>query len=138
MIDNITEEQRLAERKVNHQNAFDKVWKHFVVEKNLKSVSINQKCVYRADYTAECKTRCAIGVLIPDELYSPGFDSGSFGLAGVLKKVKLEDNLSFSFAHSLQRCHDGTYSGDFHVEIKKNLTHLAYTYDLIIPNDNPM
>jgi hypothetical protein len=51
------------------QEIFDRVWTHFVVEGNPRSIN-DCGCAYRGHGGA----KCAVGVLIPDEEYAPSFE----------------------------------------------------------------
>jgi len=63
-------------------------------------------CLYRKDKTASCKQRCAIGVLIPDELYDPTIEYG-IGTNKVLDKFNIKvDGLSTQDFLYIQSCHD--------------------------------
>lgn len=55
---------------VTKQEHFDKVANHLLTQ-NKKALDKTGKCVYRAPDG----TKCAIGCLIPDELYSPKLES---------------------------------------------------------------
>lgn len=55
-------------------------------------------CLYRADGTAASKNRCAVGCLIPDELYNPKWDEygaysgspwGTLSVQDLLKQRKI-------------------------------------------------
>lgn len=67
------------------QEAFDKVLWHLIRMKKRSYNFDTGICCYRAPN----KSKCAIGCLIPDELYEPKFDNGQgvVGLRTVLRKV---------------------------------------------------
>jgi hypothetical protein len=53
---------------MTNQEVFDKVWNHFIVEKNPRSISkYGIVCAYRGGAGA----KCAFGLFIPDEEYLP-------------------------------------------------------------------
>lgn len=61
---------------MNNQEAFNKVYKHFITDGNPRSLSVDnfnsaiEICAYRGGNGA----KCALGCLIPDELYHPSFE----------------------------------------------------------------
>lgn len=97
-------------------------------------------CVYRADMTAECKIRCALGHLIRDEDYELQFDNG-YGTSALLKDLGVDpdDTDTYSFLTQLQQAHDAR--GDFDIYedtadmalMKNRLRKFAAMYNLTIP-----
>lgn len=55
---------------MTNQEAFDKALQGIRGQNYVRSVDEDGSCAYRSDVTAECKVRCGVGHLIPDELYS--------------------------------------------------------------------
>ena len=64
-------------RQLTRQDCFDKVWNHFVVEKNPLSFELSgvgdRLCLYRG-LNGE---KCAIGILIPDDKWNPDCENQS-------------------------------------------------------------
>ncbi len=124
------------------QEAFSKVWKHFVVQKGEPSVH-DGLCMYRYNYGSTSETRCAIGVLIPDDIYNKSWENGTIyslvndtqrwgdAMSVLLSKEKI------SFWSDLQWCHDmgsnARLRKDFTGRIKTKLISFAEKYDLEVP-----
>ena len=47
------------------QEIVDKIWKHFIIDKGVRSVDEDGDCLYRAPNGG----KCGVGCLIPDELF---------------------------------------------------------------------
>jgi len=127
---------------MTNQEAFDINWNHFVVGKGERScIADGGGCAYRG----ECGTKCGIGLLIPDDKYSPRFEGvsvsgGSFAyvfqqheLLQVLNELGFGGD-QMGFLTELQRCHDGASGRDFHKKIELSLRNLAVSFDLAIPS----
>lgn len=125
------------------QETFNIIWNYFVVEAHPRACDrYFQVCMYR---TLE-GNKCAIGCLIPDELYTRSIEG--MGIEDLfLKHTLIPKNLSefleteFSFEDRieflcyLQDLHD-TYqksSGDFTAYMKKELTEFAWARNLEVP-----
>lgn len=124
------------------QEAFDKVWNHFVVNKGEKSVQYFEEfskdmCMYRKGRDAASSTRCAIGVLLPDNSYEPAMDGADGIDDGILCRISvmpLFNNLGYSWIVGLQACHDSsTHSDNFTETIMLDLKAFATTHNLTIP-----
>ena len=114
---------------MTNQEAFDKVWEHFVVNGGPFSRSDNAGgCAYRGDGGA----RCAMGVLIPDEMYSTDME-GTRASSVIEKFPALKGLVDGRFADKLQGCHDDTSTPNFRNDIESNLRDLAEIYKLAIP-----
>ena len=97
-------------------------------------------CAYRADLTPECPTRCFLGALIPDELYSK--DIEGYGLPdNILSRSssgKLPDIMdaigvkveSYPFLIELQTVHDTVDIEEW----ESKFAALAYKYYLTYTN----
>lgn len=120
------------------QEDFSKVWNHFVVKKNPPSKeSPNTFCRYRGNDGL----RCAIGILLPDELYSPRMEGR--GVVGLLKLGKeLEAWIRSHNVHllvALQNAHDNAAEVavrgkvDFHKSLEKRLRMVATMFECEIP-----
>ena len=90
------------------QQVFDRVWKWFVTEQNPRAVSSGGKCMLRTSSGA----KCAIGIFIPDEMYSPGMEEDT--IVGICNQVpfmrKELSSIKISWLSDLQRCHDGKWN----------------------------
>lgn len=99
---------------MNNREVFEKVKAHLLTQGKRSMGPRNDetntiRCAYRGDNGA----MCAIGCLIPDELYSPtleGHDSSHCDIRTVLAKAGFE-SIDKSMLSVLQRMHDG-YSPD--------------------------
>lgn len=122
------------------QQMFDRVWQHFVVEKGPPSGDLT-RCNYRDPSGA----KCAMGLLIPDEMYAPVMEGrpAYAVLAGwpELHRLLMDgfDDVPIALwdlCHSLQNCHDGAVAeaGSFHRDIEKRLRSMAKASSLAIPS----
>lgn len=91
--------------KQQFQEAFDKVLWHLIRMKKRSYDEDKQLCQYRAAN----KSKCAIGCLIPDELYNPKFDNGEgeYDVEKVLKTVFTGNFKYINKLENLQIIHDG-------------------------------
>ncbi|WP_016761376.1 hypothetical protein [Leptospira weilii] len=101
-----------------NQEVFDYIIKHLLTQ---NSISINEmkSCLYRGPYGK----KCAAGVLIGDEEYSPDFEGRTW--------IGLCDDRGFPQAHKhliakLQRIHDNVSVEHWRRELKQ----LAHTHGL--------
>lgn len=66
------------------------------------------RCRYRADSTAACEQRCAVGLLIPDEKYTPAMERR--GVREVLREfpgaVDIPDGMDYWDMANVQAAHD--------------------------------
>lgn len=79
---------------MNHQEIFNKVAEHLLTQ-NAKAM-LGEECVYRS----EDGCRCAIGCLIPDELYRPEFEGKNVdGLCAVdlFSKLLHDDEYKYKY-----------------------------------------
>ena len=84
------------------QSIFNQVWKHFVTNNQPLSYS-NGQCKYRGDQGA----KCAVGLLIPDDIYYPALEGAtvtSSKMFPVLRLLGLSDHIVF--LNELQDAHD--------------------------------
>lgn len=119
--------------KQKHQEYFDEVWNHFVVEEAPNSTDGEY---YR--YRGPNGEKCAIGLLIPDELYDPKMELTTIEelLNDNPTIQKLFDANSLTFLQLLQGAHDSSNEATnrtFHEQIKNRLTMVAYANALTIP-----
>jgi len=89
---------------MTEQEAFDKVWDHFIVKRRARSVigtaGRNETCRYRG----RGGSKCAVGVLIPDEQYSSALEETD--VRNIMQEVPAVSNLDWAFLNELQNCHD--------------------------------
>lgn len=108
---------------MNKQEIFNTVVGH-LIKQNKQSANVNGTCLYRGPNN----TKCAFGILIPDEVYKPymeGSTSTSI-LVNQSKQNEIEEPLGISpddymFVRHLQRCHDNALTGkDLHLSRKSS------------------
>lgn len=119
---------------MTEQEVFNKVWDYFVRNKNPPGLSSTKQCAYRG----ESGTKCAIGVLIPDDKYTPSLE---LKFPYELKSLGIVPDLSMDFYYSLQYCHDESIMNacgnvpEFHVGIENKLRNMAKKYSLSIEGE---
>lgn len=88
---------------MNNQEVFDKVSTWLLREGGTQSSSPDIGCVYRS----EDGNMCAIGCILPDELYSTSFETNDVEYMLEDKEVKeYFSGVSEELLHSLQVIHD--------------------------------
>lgn len=106
---------------LTNQEVFNKVAKHLLTQ-NKKSQDIEQQCLYRGPYGL----KCAIGFLIPDELYDPKYETnGVFGLKEMgfdFNIINIDWYQSSELLGALQRVHDCTFPSTWKNELRKVAT----------------
>lgn len=122
---------------MTNQEAFDKVWQFFIVEKNPQSFEnsadnlvFGAACAYRG----QNGSKCAVGCLIPDELYSPDMeDKRIFAIIELYPEIKtLFADVDGFFLAKIQEIHDHHFP-----YFQINMENLAIIYDLKIPEGTP-
>jgi hypothetical protein len=117
---------------MNKQEIFDKVVTHLKNQNARAYDKEEDRCLYRDESTGY---RCAIGCLIPDELYNPDFEGESIDTllekAPVLKELLKIKNFSaissdVMFLRRLQSIHDGGDLKDWPMSFRN----LAVAYEL--------
>ena len=118
---------------VSNQEVFNRVWNWFVVNQNplcQRDVKGNAACSYRGPEGS----RCAIGLLIPDEVYQPAFEGMDIAqLYGKLRDYLPDD---VEFCSQLQKAHDGASNHSemsFVNSIHQRLIRLANRFGLEVP-----
>lgn len=118
---------------MNNQEAFDKVWQWFVVERHRAGMIVET----RADGIRDCRyfidpqTKCAIGCLVSDEIAAK---LGVMGIGEIQDKYLQESNLGFLI--ELRMIHDSSTNpmhNNFHNALESQLGDLADRYELQIP-----
>lgn len=128
---------------MTNQEAFDKVWHHFVVEQNPKSWDEKGICKYRGPNG----TKCAAGIFISDEVYDPiiegnqitylkemaiGFKNNQSFNAPILEKIIASfEGIDLYFLRRLQIIHDENFV-NFEFEMRR----LAQEQYLKIPGES--
>lgn len=86
----------------DNQKTFNKVYEHLITQ-GAKSLNGDGDTAYRG-----CdERRCAIGVLIDDEHYSPDFEGGSVWATGVYQSVQKSGwGVEIDLLEALQDIHD--------------------------------
>lgn len=112
------------------QEIFDKVWKFFIVEKHKKSM-FKETCLYRSRHS-----RCAVGCLIPDELYSK--DMETLPISELMKgihplSVLLGGRANVNLLQRLQAAHDASSRYTFYAQLKFELKDIARDFKLQVP-----
>ena len=125
---------------MTNQEAFNRVWQHFVVEKQPRSYVNNDGCCYRGPNGA----KCAVGVLIPDELYRPEMEDWSvtslnsradefptlFGPGGCLAGANIDLLTRIQAAHDSYSIYGNP---EFDRYMGKRLREIAQQFSLTIP-----
>jgi hypothetical protein len=116
------------------QEIFDRVWTHFVVEGNPRSMDEDGDCVYRGPEGQ----KCAVGIFIPDTEYRSGIEgsdakallSGSDCPPSLVPMREHADLLD-----DLQIAHDGACNGNGDVDPRLRI--VANEHSLTIPEVSP-
>lgn len=109
------------------QEQFNLIWNHFVVNKSPKSIKGKDNVLYNE----EEGTKCAIGLLIPEEKYYQKLETTpSWDLIETIPELS---NLTLGEFYLLQQAHDLAKDETFHVSIEKNLREIAEEFKLTIP-----
>lgn len=113
---------------MTEQEIFDKVWNHFVVNKAPQSRSSKKLCRYRGPNGE----MCAVGLLIPDEIYSKkmeGLRVGELINIGMLDGDFIKHKILLD---RLQTIHD---EPDMFALIEGFLRVVAEDYKLVVPGE---
>ena len=103
----------MATMSISDQEAFDRVVEHLYTQKKRSLINDHAKdCCYRNPNGL----KCAIGALIPDELYNPRMDTDgecgpSMSVSRLLREFpELEEHVPFDLAFQLQEAHDSLWT----------------------------
>lgn len=126
---------------MDRQAALCAVYNAFVRDKAPPAVHPETEvCVYRGPNGE----RCAIGMLIPDDVYDPRIEAFSIALVlnefpSIRKALGVDEGQGDRvFLKRLQGCHDrAQIVPDFHEDIRVRLEKLAAEYDLRVPALTP-
>jgi hypothetical protein len=96
------------------------------------ALSGRDHCAYRGSDGL----KCAIGVMIPDELYSPDMEGASLALSLIVDTLPpAVQKMSMEYLHALQMCHDAPRAwrprGGFSAHGEKLLRRVAHRYQLV-------
>jgi len=100
---------------MNTQQVYEKIRAHFTHPGEELATETGRGCVYRGDYDAHSPVRCAVGVLIPDEVYEPEMEVDTARDGGV-RKVLEQQGIDIKFAHKCQLAHDNSTSVEHFIE----------------------
>ncbi len=119
----------MAEEKLTSQTAFNKIANH-LIEQGCPALD-DCKCKYRLTLLEGKILKCAIGCLIPDNLYHPDMEGKRVGtLFGTYPKLKeLLNQVKYQLLFDLQDVHDSGIPENW----KKQLIVTAGRYKLEIP-----
>jgi hypothetical protein len=114
----------------SEQEAFNKVWDWFVVQR--KPAGMGKDNVYM--YRCRDGSRCAVGVLIPDDEYSPTMEpEPAIALRNTIPALYC---IPGHFLNTLQGIHDEAASqieAEFHGVFYANLEDMGESWGLTIP-----
>ncbi len=120
-----------------NQELFDRVWQYFVVEGNPPGLTESGGCRLRVPKT---KARCAIGLLIPDKLYS--WPMEAYTACSLLERnpeLSIHLGEDAAFLNSLQAAHDvaAIYGRvGFQERLTRELRLRAQRFGLTVPPEN--
>lgn len=117
---------------MTNQEVFDTVVRHLKVQGKRSGVyKANPPwpekfyCLYRGPNN----TSCAVGCLIPDDMYSPDLENRPAGAAAI-NWILLELDISPGLASGLQRVHDSSMSWNSNANMRSALNVVAKDYKL--------
>lgn len=129
---------------ITYQEALDKVWQYFLVEKNVPGYDFEQEyCLYNNG-----DVKCAIGCLIPDDKLHylqeyTGVGDQPDEITDLLEGFQDDENNDLDFWNDLQQTHDdsavdaikdGDLNPDYFRKVfKHRLTNLASEFNLVVP-----
>lgn len=125
------------------QEIFNKVWQHFIVEKNPRGYDAEaENCVYKNQEG----NKCAIGIFIPDDKFIPAMNNwgtiwsfkdakdtlSRYGCENLLVEI-FGPEYNMKFLSELQKAHDHIHERS----MEENLRRLAVKWSLQIPGEIP-
>lgn len=123
------------------QETFDRVWNHFIRDGAPRSVAelagdVTNMCMYRGPGGS----RCAVGLFIPDDEYSPLFEGQPVSYVAercpsiqkLRKDCGADGRSGLLFLAELQACHDDPQSVD-RQHFEARLRQCARGYELTVP-----
>jgi hypothetical protein len=119
----------MSEQKTwTEQDVFDAVWAGMESQGWKRSTDEDGWCMYRG----VDGRRCAVGHLIPDDLYRPSMEVSGVDdkpVRTVLRAIGVEN---ISFLYELQKAHDGAPSG---APLREEFRCVAKEHGLTIPGE---
>lgn len=102
---------------MNRQEVFDKVTSHLLTQNKPSEDEDKENCLYRSSEGL----KCAIGCLIPDELYTPKLEGITVDHLpeNILNFIGIESKEDLHFMKSLQVIHDFCHVIRWKSELKK-------------------
>lgn len=112
------------------QSIFDKVATHLFTQGVQSKSPTNRKCLYRGPNN----TSCAVGCLIPDELYEPEMDA-DYGANAIEAVLDVYPELEFlrqfrSLLSQLQGVHDRIASWSSTASMRRTLKEVAWLHNV--------
>jgi hypothetical protein len=105
---------------------YNQIKDHFSKPGSVLSKNANLACYYRLDKDPASSVRCAVGCLIPDDLYNPNWEGNSFydlftefDDFGPILNIKKDDK-AYDFLKEAQYDHDGSHSVDYFLDKLKD------------------
>lgn len=122
---------------MDRQTMFDRVYRHFVIDRASPSVVFTCGTV-QCRYRGPNGERCALGLLIPDDAYEPTME-GTLALGLLDNKLCARLGIDIDdvdFVDELQGAHDHSVDAGagFHDDLESKLRHIAARYDLTVPS----
>lgn len=117
------------------QEIFNRVWQYFVVEKNGRAGDPGMNGCY---YRAANGNKCAVGILIPDNVYVPDLEIAVMELLSKFPHMSKFIGNDVDFLQVLQSCHDDADEYAFNEDMEVNLRNLASNFSLSIPQQSPV
>lgn len=117
---------------MTNAEAFNCVWQYFIVERHPQAIDpTTRRCCYRTSDG----NKCAAGCLIPDELYSPDWETSTINhiRTAVSSLSLLFEGVASNLLAELQHNHDSLPPRHFHHDFERKLRDIAKTYHLAIP-----
>lgn len=115
------------------QEAFNRVWDWFIIQRKPRSASVKEVCLYRSG-----TSKCAVGVLIPDEMYHIDMEYMEITtLLNSFPAFKEYLGAAKDIATAMQLCHDISSTGEFHLQMMKGMMHLVNDFKLEIHQHTP-
>jgi hypothetical protein len=118
---------------MTQQEIFDTVAKHLFTQGRQGKNNFAASCSYRA----QDGSTCAVGCLIPDNLYSPAIESASYSYFGDSLEQARRDVFEYlggkeneDFLYALQRLHDNNYNWETENKLKHALRGFAIDHNV--------
>lgn len=112
---------------MTNQELFDTVAAHLLRQGRRAITADGYNCRYRTEPDEDgVVLKCAIGCLIPDELYRPGFEGCPLNVGNISEAAGLQQH-QISLGLLLQTLHDG---GASPTTWREQLTRIAAAYQL--------